>query len=163
MDRSTCHHLAPQSEMAFLLSAFQQSVSVTKDCWESEHPISAHTHTHIHSRKYSAHMGTHAHKPNQTSCRRGPLALTFAQIRCHSKFVQGEKIHFICIYVFLMLDICVCTFVCVFVSTVALDTAVSSTLLRAAEIFFFYHLWYGQQRPAYTHNAPSQPRMHFTL
>lgn len=33
---STCHHLVPQSEMVFLLSAFQQSVSVTKDCWESE-------------------------------------------------------------------------------------------------------------------------------
>lgn len=36
MDWSTCHHLAPQSEMVLLLSAFQQSVSVTKDCWQSE-------------------------------------------------------------------------------------------------------------------------------
>lgn len=49
MDRSTCHHLAPQPEMAFLLSAFQQSVSVTKDCWESEpqfhSTLSLHKHT----------------------------------------------------------------------------------------------------------------------
>lgn len=58
MDRSTCHHLAPQSEMAFLLSAFQQSVSVTKDCWESE-PL-------FHSTP-SLHIQTHTHTLTPTS------------------------------------------------------------------------------------------------
>lgn len=43
----------------------------------------------------------------------------------------------------------------------ALDYA-NRGVLREAEIDF-YPLSYGHQRPIYTHNAPSQPRMHFTL
>lgn len=43
----------------------------------------------------------------------------------------------------------------------ALDYA-GQGVLREAEMDF-HPLSYKHQRPIYTHNAPSQPRMHFTL
>lgn len=87
---STCHRLVPQFEMAFLLSGFQQSVSVTKDCWESGlqfHKKLIWAPRQLRARAqhwcwYSAHMSTHAHKPNQIVCSPGH---TEAPVGCHLK------------------------------------------------------------------------------
>lgn len=68
-------------------------------------------HTCIHSRKYSAHMATHTHKPNQTSCRGGPLALTVVQIRCHSKSVQEKTTFYLCLVFYICVCVCVNMFV----------------------------------------------------
>lgn len=155
--------------MAFQRSGFQQSVSVTKDCWELEpafHPLHPPPPPPpppfpLHCCKYSAaHMGTHAQRPARKSLRKKVLVFAPAQITRHStaqERIQDSRLP-ICpdawnIRSFYLPGVCVAVRACGNLwFTEGSRNVISSHLL-----------WYGHQGSIYTRNAPARAGMHFTV
>lgn len=73
----------------------------------NEH-TSALAHLHTEWWIFCPHL---SHKPSQTFCRTGTLALTVAQIRCHSKSLQEREKT---VFMFSVLCMCVFAYVCVY-------------------------------------------------